>query len=298
MFDDLALFIHIARRQNLSAAAQELGLPPATVTRRLQKLEERLGCRLVHRSARRFELTTEGESYFGAFNAQVDQLEDTARRLSGDIHTLEGKLTVFAPTNISLGLLRPMWSAFTKAYPKIDLDLQLSNENKDILGGQADLALRIGPQADSQLTQRKIGSVSTMLVASPQYLVEAGQPASLKELSKHRLIVIDAWPIWKLSHAETRTSDVVHPPRGLRVDDITLATRLVQDGVGIALLPSSELGNALAAGHLVRLFPQWEGPRRDAFCVWPSGRLLSARARCLRDFMVDFVGGIPILQEP
>lgn len=296
MFDDLTLFLHIARRRSLSAAAMDLGLPAATVTRRLQRLEERLGCRLVHRSARRFELTAEGMGYVDALDEPVARMEDTVRRLEADQKALSGPLTIFAPTNISLGLLHPMWSAFAKAYPEITLDLQLSNENKDILSGRADLALRIGPQADSQLTQRKIGSVSTILVAAPEYLAEHGNPARPKDLSAHRLIAIDAWPNWALSRSDPKAAEAVRPSPVMRVDDISLATKLVRDGVGISLLPISELGAGLARGDLVRILPDWQGHRRDAFCVWPSGRLLTARARCLRDFIIDYVRRIPELQ--
>lgn len=127
MFDDIALFIHIVQQQGLAAAAQKLGLPAATVTRRLQRLEASVARQLIHRSARQFVLTPEGEAFYQAYAGLVEQLEQTQQQLSGELNLLAGPLKVLAPTNISIGLLQPMWSGFIKMYPDIKLELMLSN---------------------------------------------------------------------------------------------------------------------------------------------------------------------------
>lgn len=296
MLDDIALFIQIAQRRSLAAAAGHLGLPAATVTRRLRKLEEAIGAQLVHRSARKFSLTAEGEAYFEAFADLIAQAQTTQHGLSADLHALQGSLNVAAPTNISVGILQPMWSGFLKAHPDIRLTLTLSNENKDLLERQVDLALRAGPQTDLRLYQQKLGSVATVLVASPSYLDAAGTPDAPSDLSAHRHIKVVALAQWQLENSRTGARETVHLNPFVSVDDIGLARQLAVDGHGVALLPITEVSRDLKSGLLRTVLPDWQGPGRDIFAVWPTGRLLSARAKCLRDYMAAFISGNPLFQ--
>lgn len=296
MLDDIALFIHIARRRSLAGAAGHLGVPAATVTRRLRKLEEDLGAQLVHRSARKFALTAEGEAYFEAFADLVDQAETTLRGLSNDLHALQGGLKVAAPTNISVGMLQPMWSAFVKTYPEIRLTLTLSNENTDLLERQVDLALRAGPQTDLRLYQQKLGSIATVMVASPGYLAGIRPPSEPGDLAEHKMIKVVALAQWELSNAVTGAGQTVHLNPCVSVDDIGLARQLAVDGHGVALLPVSEVAGDLREGRLRQVLCDWQGPARDIFVVWPTGRLLSARAKCLRDHIVAWVAREPLFR--
>lgn len=296
MFDDIALFIRIVQHRGLAPAARAMDLPPATVTRRLKKLEADLGCQLLHRSARKFVLTAEGEGYYRAYADLVHEMEQTARHLEQDLHGLNGRLRVMAPTNISIGLLQPMWSAFVREYPDIQLDLQLSNERKDLSAAQVDIALRIGPQPDSQLTQKRLGIAATGVVAAPSYLEKHGTPQTPAELQAHRLIVSRAFVEWALTNNYSDQRETFRPAGATRVDDIRLVAQMAADGVGIALLPFSEIMSELNSGKLERILPDWHGPKREIFAVWPSGRLLSAKAKCLRDFMENHIKALPVLQ--
>lgn len=296
MFDDITLFVHIVQRQSLSSAADYLNLPAATVTRRLQKLEATLDCQLIYRSARKFHLTTEGEIYYQAYAGLIQELEQTTRNLSADMRDLSGKLKVFAPTNISVGILQPMWSAFIRANPNIKLELLLNNQTEDLLSAQIDLALRIGPQIDSQLYQKRLGAISTLMVAAPKYLSQHGIPKNLVDLHQHHLIVASNLPIWKLFNREANKSESIHPVATTFVNDIGLANQFAIDGIGIALLPYSEVIDGLQQSQLNRVLPHWEGPQREIFAVWPSGRLLNAKAKCLRDFIQQFIAKTPVLQ--
>lgn len=288
MIDDIVLFVHIVQQQSLAAAASELALPAATVTRRLKRLEERVGCQLIHRSARQFSLTPEGDSYYQAYADLVEQLEQTQRRLSKQVHALAGPLKVLAPNNISTGMLRPMWSEFIKSYPDIKLELCLSNSMQNIITSGADLALRIGPQESSLLYQQRFGSLSTLVVASPGYLANNTQPKSLEELKNHSLIGTNTLSTWRMSHQTESKQQRLLPRFTTITDDIKLVTQLVCDDIGIALLPSSEVATLLKNGTLVRILEDWQGPSRDLYTVWPSGKLLSARAKCLRDFIHQY----------
>jgi len=289
MFDDIALFIHIVQQQGLAAAAQKLGLPAATVTRRLQRLEASVARQLIHRSARQFVLTPEGEAFYQAYAGLVEQLEQTQQQLSGELNLLAGPLKVLAPTNISTGLLQPMWSGFIKMYPDIKLELMLSNSVESMLSSGADIALRIGPQESSMLYQRRLGSLKTILVSTPAYLASEGEPQSLDELESHRLIGANTLAKWDMVNLESNVEQELRPRFSTLVNDVKLATQLVCDDIGISLLPSSEVDHLIKNGQLVNLLSAWQGPKRDLYSVWPSGKLLSARAKCLRDYMGEFI---------
>lgn len=296
MLDDIALFVQIARVRSLKSAADQNGLPPATVTRRLRKLEERIGAQLVHRSARKFALTSAGQAYFEAFADLMQHAQATLRGLDTDLTALQGSLKAAAPTNISVGILQPMWSGFLKAYPDIRLTLTLSNENQDLQANQVDLALRAGPQTDARLYQQRLGTVATILVASPDYLDEAGVPSEPVDINKHAQIRVTALPEWQLENISSGARDRIPISARIAVDDIGLARQLATDGHGLALLPVSELAEDLQSGALVPVLPGWRGQKRDIFAVWPTGRLLSARAKCLRDYIADYLNQRPIFR--
>ncbi|MFT5707647.1 MAG: LysR family transcriptional regulator AphB [Oceanospirillaceae bacterium] len=285
MFDNIVLFVHIVQQQSLGAAANKLNLPAATVTRRLKRLEVQVGRQLIHRSARQFVLTPEGESFYQAYAGLVEQLEQTQLKLSTQMNSLIGPLKVLAPNNISTGLLQPMWSKFIKAYPNIKLELSLNNSMQNMLSSGADIALRIGPQESSLLYQKRLGTLRTVLVASPEYLALNGAPQNLDALQEHRLIGTNTLPSWVMYSAQGAKQQMLHPRFSTITDDIKLVTQLVCDDIGISLLPSSEVFDLLEQGVLVHILKPWQGPNRDLYTVWPSGKLLSARAKCLRDFM-------------
>jgi LysR family transcriptional regulator AphB len=291
MYDDIVLFVHIVQQQGLAATAQKRGLPAATVTRRLQRLEASIGRQLIHRSARQFVLTPEGEAFYQAYAGLVEQLEQTQQQLSGELNILAGPLKVLAPTNISTGLLQPMWSGFIKTYPDITLELMLSNSVDSMLSSGADIALRIGPQESSALFQKRLGSLQTVLVATPEYLALNGEVKRIDELEQHRLIGTNTLVSWIMSNAEGVKKQELRPRFSTLVNDVNMVTQLVCDDLGISLLPMSEVGHLISVGTLVRVLPSWQGPNRDLYSVWPSGKLLSARAKCLKDYMQDYMKG-------
>lgn len=289
MLDDIALFIHIAQQGGLSNAATQLGLPVATVSRRLQRLEQQLGYQLLQRSARQCVLTVDGEVLYQTYAGLVEQFEQAQQQLRTDMQELRGKLLVLAPSNISHGMLRPMWLGFTRQYPDIQLELQLSNQLQDMIKAKADLAMRIGPQADSSLYQKRLGQISKFLVAAPSYLSAYPAPQQPSELKDHRLIGTTIAGKWRLSQRETGAVQEILPRFNTLLNDSTFAKYMAVDGQGIALLPVTESQEELQRGQLRRVLPQWQGEPRDIYAVWPSGRLLNAKAKCLLDYMKQYI---------
>ena len=289
MIDDIVLFIHIVKSQGLAGAAKQLKIPAATVTRRLKKLEGKVGCQLIHRSARQFRLTAEGLVYFESFADLVERFESVSKELSFEANSLEGSLTVLAPTNISIGYLQPMWSQFIGDHPEIQLNLKLNNDNKDMVEEHADIALRIGPQRDSSLYQIKVGSIPSVLVASHNYLAQSAPLNSLEDLKHHKCITVSHMPTWKFQHTKSKLKQTINPEASLKVNDISIASKFAKDGHGIALLPPSEVLEYLHCEQLFMPLPDWQGPARDIFLIWPSGKLLSAKAKCLKEHIQRYM---------
>lgn len=289
MLDDMALFVHIVRHRSLAVAAKNLNMPAATLTRRLQKLEQQLQCKLIHRSARQFVLTHEGEAYFQAYAGLIEQFEVIQHNLHADRTDMSGKLKVLAPTNISIGFLQPMWTGFIEDYPNIQLELLLNNQLEDLVSLQADLALRIGPQTDSSLYQQRLGAVPTVMVASSGYIQRYGEPKSLDDISSHQLIGHANTLAWHLSNIAFGEKKTLYPNFDTITNDISLMTQFVCDGLGIALLPMTQVNTQINNGQLHQILLPWRGVARELFAIWPSGRLLSVKAKCLREYMKGFI---------
>jgi len=295
MLDDLALFIAIVEAGSLNAAAEKEGLPTATVTRRLQKLEAGLGYRLLHRSARRTMLTAEGTQYYEQCRPLVQALRQATLRLDATLGAIEGTIRVLAPVNFASEILAPAWASFLEQYPRVQLELELSNEVQDLVGSGADLAIRIGAMADSTLTQRKLGNVKLVLAASPAYLAKHGTPRSIAELTGHATIATLPLREWHLQDPDTGAQTVLHPEPRVRVNEVRLAVMMAEAGLGIVLAPELQCHASLESGALVRLLPGWTSRVRSVYAVWSQQRYLPARVRALLEHLAAFTAQHPLL---
>lgn len=293
MLDDLALFVAIVEGGSLNAAALREGLPAATVTRRLQRLEKRLGCRLLERSARRMMPTPEGLQYYEQCRPLVHGLGQITRSLDDAMHAMAGSVRVLAPEGLAIGALAPAWASFLENHPGITLQLELSNAVQDLIGSGADLAIRVGRQRDSALTQRRLGTLEIGLVASPGYLsahpLVAGQP-----LDQHRVLVAEPLDPTRLPSPEQpllRLADAVR----MRVNNMTLAIQLAESGLGLLLCPLHQCAAALKEGRLVRVSADNQLPSREVFAVWSQRHYLPARVRALVEHLASFFTSDPRL---
>lgn len=290
MLDDLALFISIVECGSLHAAAQRHAMPPATLTRRLQKLERTLGCRLLHRSARRLLPTGEGWQYYERCRPLLTSLQQATSSLDAELNRPAGMVRVLAPVTLAGVMYREAWASFMAQYPAIQLVLQLANERQDLLAEGADLALRVGELTDSLYGQRSLGKGQTVLVAAPDYLARAGWPASPAALEQHDLLVAEPMRRWRLQARTDGESVVFLPddPVRLRVNDMQLAIEMAVAGHGILYCPLRAAEGALANGRLVNPLPGWQGEALPVYAMWPPQRTLPARVRVLLDFLLDW----------
>jgi LysR family transcriptional regulator AphB len=297
MLDDLALFVTIVEEGSLNAAAAREKLPPATVTRRLQKLESDLGYRLLNRSARRLQPTAEGWQYYERCRPLVRALRQATRQLDDSLSESSGLIRVLAPVNFASGLLTPAWTSFMHAYPQIKLELELSNHPQDLVASGADLAIHVGALDDSSLMQRRLGNASLVMLAAPSYLERAGVPADPAELGGHDLIVAEPLRTWRLRRPDNGAEVVVQPQARIRVNEMRLAVDMALAGLGILLCPLLQSRDEVAAGTLVRVLPAWMPQPRHVYAVWTQRRYLPPRVRLLLDHLADFTAASPLLQE-
>lgn len=297
MLDDIALFVQIVNTGSLAKAAELNNLPAATVTRRLQKLEHRLKCKLVNRSARKFNVTLEGQKLYDECAYLVDSLNEQTQRFETSVNELAGKIKLLSPINLAADTLSSAWSSFMAQYPQIAVEFVLNNHDEDFVSTQADFAIRIGPQQDSDLHQVRIGFVKTVLVASPQYVAERGLPSHTDELGQHRFVVGSTLRNWPLQNDQDDSQFQFRPvsPSAI-VNELSLVRQLCLDGQGISLLPVNEVSELLQNGALVRVMPNWAGQDRNIYIVWATGKLLTRRAKLLIEHLKTFVADVPSLQ--
>ena len=297
MLDDIALFVHIVKTGSLSKTAELKVLPAASVTRRLQKLEHNLKCKLINRSARQFNLTLEGQKLFDECSYLVESLEDRANRFETSVNELSGKIKLLAPTNLAISFLNTAWSEFISKYKDIEVEFVLDNKTDNFLATQADFAIRVGPQQSSDLYQVRIGVIKTILVASNEYIKMCGLPNDPDDLDSHHLIVGSTLSNWSLQNNINRIQFSLRPsnPRVI-ANEFRVVKQLAIDGLGITLLPVSEVVSDLNNGELVRVLPTWTGQDRDIYIIWANRKLLTRRAKLLIEFLKSFVQNVPSLQ--
>lgn len=286
----LRTFVLAVRRGSFAAAARDLGTAPSSVSRAVAGLEGELGVRLLHRSTRRLAPTEAGQAYFDRVEAVVDELDAARAAVVGPADQPTGRLRVTAPVSWALCKLVPALPAFAERYPALSVDLVLTDTVLDLLAERIDVALRLGVLADSSLVSRRVAPIRYVACASPAYLAR-GRPAEPGELVDHGCLVL-ALPGWERVWSFRRPGGPVEavPVRGRVESTNVLALRdLAIGGLGVALVPDWTIGDALADGRLVDLFPDREatGTRFDA-AVWavsPSRRHVPAKTRAFVAFV-------------
>lgn len=298
MLDDLALFVAIVDSGSLSAAARRMDVPAATLTRRLQQLEQRLGYQLLHRSARRLQPTAEGQEYYDRCSPLLQALQQATENLEQSRTQVQGLVRVLAPINLAKNLLAPVWRDFLQRYPQVQLDLRLSNLREDVIAQGADLAIRVGALDDSSMTSRGLGHAAIGLMAAPAYVARAPAIAHPDDLQRHDWVVAAPLRQIRLTHRETgeRYNQPLWGPalRGM-VNDVELAGELASAGNGLLYAPLWACAPQLERGELVLVLPQWKADAHEISLVWPQ-RNVPARVRALIDLLLAFAQSDPRLQ--
>ncbi|WP_291007382.1 LysR family transcriptional regulator [Hoeflea sp.] len=294
---DLEIFARVVSAGSMSAAGRELGLSPAVVSKRLRRLEDRLGTRLMQRTTRQISLTEAGQGFYERVVAILAGIEEAEAFVSRRSALARGVLKVSAPTSFGRMHIAPHINAFMQANPDLGVNLMLRDEFVDIVGDGYDLAIRIAELSDSSLVARKLAPVRRILVAAPNYLERHGAPGSIEELDKHICLAPHNNDPWKL---ESPNGQLIHRPIGpLQTNSSEVVREAVIGGVGIALRSTWDIGAELADGRLVQVLPAYEGSRNVAIhAVYASRRFLPAKVRLFIDYLAELYGPTPYWENP
>ncbi len=254
---DYALFVTVAESGSLSAAARALRISPAMVSKRLQKLENRLGVTLVHRTTRRLALTEAGERFRDDLSTILVSLDAAEARVTGARGTPAGPLRVSAPTSFGRLHVAPHLVTFLAVHPAVALTFDLTDGFVDLLGERVDVAIRIASEVPANVVAHRLATSRRVLCAAPSYLAAHGVPATVQGLDDHRLLAAAGQMPWRLV-AEGRAIQVERDSH-VRTNSSEMVRELALGGVGIALRSLWDVGDALRDGRLVRVLPEWEG---------------------------------------
>lgn len=283
---DYALFASVVAAGSLSAAARDMGISPAMASKRMARLEARLGARLIHRTTRRLALTEQGEGFHRDVLGILAAVEAAEARLRGPGEGLSGPLRLSAPTSFGRMHLAPHLKPFLDQHPGIELTLDLSDGFSDLIAEKIDLAIRISSGVGPGLEAQRLETSRRILCAAPAYLEAHGAPATLADLSNHRLLAASGQLPWRLTIGK-RQIDVAGVSR-VRTNSSEVVRELALSGLGIALRSLWDISDELASGRLVRVLPEIEGSADvGIYAVRPRGEPSAAVAA-----LTDFVAGL------
>jgi DNA-binding transcriptional LysR family regulator len=272
--EDLQLYAAVARLRSFSRAAGQLGMPVATLSRRIAALERRLEAQLLRRTTRRVEPTDAGALLLERADEPLRALADALDCLGEESRRPRGRLRITMPGDFAHAWLAGPIAAFVARHPDIRLDLELTGRVVNLVDEGFDLAIRAGDDVPPGLVARLLTRMPTGLYASPDYLAglpPLRHPRDLQQVNALALPARRADAEWMLRHASERTAVV---PRGnLRVNDMTALIQLAAAGAGVALLPEPIARREIDAGRLVPVLPAWQGPAVPIHLVYSSRRM-------------------------
>jgi len=289
---DLDIFARVVSTGSMSMAGRALGLSPAVISKRIKRLEDRLGTRLLQRTTRQISLTEAGQGFHERVLAVLAGLEDAEAYVSGRSAQVQGMLKISAPTSFGRLHVAPHLKPFMTAHPDLALHLVLTDDITDIVGGGFDIAIRIAELADSSLVAKRLAPVRRVLCASPAYLAEHGMPTGVQDLKQHLCLPPHNNDSWRL---EGPDGPFTYRPDGLLITNSSEVIReAVIAGLGIALRSSWDVGPELKDGRLIQVLPDYEGSRNVALsAVYPSRQFLPAKVRLFIDYLVELYGPVP-----
>jgi len=287
-------FIEVVEHSSFTAAAVRLGLSRAQMSKSVSQLEALLGSRLLNRTTRRVSLTESGRLYYERCKQVLKDIEEIEGLTSEQSQRPSGNLRLSAPTSFAITHLQGAVNAYLNEFPDVSISLSLADRFIDVVAEGFDLVIRIAELEDSTLVARKIAPCKRVLCASPFYLSAYGVPERPEQLSNHQCLVYsnELKPdIWTLGDQKKTVQVKVNGPLCADNGDVLKAAAL--DGLGITLLPTFIVGEALKSGELVEVLSDYSPSEISIYAVFPSKRYLSAKVRSFIDFLGDYFGDEP-----
>lgn len=288
---DALVFARVVDEGSFTAAARALDLPKSTVSRRVSRLEERLGVQLLRRTTRRLSTTDAGRAFHLRASQAVEALSAAERAATSMLDEPRGRLRVTAPVELGTRAFDAILG-FHEACPAVQLEIELTNRFVDLVEEGFDVALRGGRPPEGALTGRRLGMGEIVVVASPAYLERRGTPRRARDVARHDCVLFPSWDRgskWKLSGAR---GDVEVPVRGrLTIDNLDAVRLALLRGLGLGLLPAGHVEQDLREGGLVRVLPGLSMGTSGLWIVYSRTRFLGPNVRAFADHIEAALGG-------
>ncbi|MDV6251588.1 LysR family transcriptional regulator [Vibrio sp. EA2] len=285
--DDLNLFRLVVENGSYTATSRKTMIPVATITRRIQALEDSVNLRLLNRHARKLSLTEAGERFYKECSPLLQSLTSTAEEITDDCRGASGRIKISAPYNLTKRMMMPMFNGFMKQYPDINIELTTENNADKLDPTEWDVIFRVGPQRDSSLIARKVGEVKDILVASPDYLKANPAPEHAEELSKHSLL--KGYPLIKWTLNNSKGESVVNVERGrFQANALNVVRSSCSEGLGITLMPNVMVKEYIERGDLTRVLPDWSANPRDIYMLYNHKDHLPEKVRLFIDYVIAY----------
>ena len=289
LLNDMALFVEVVKAKGFRHAAEAMGIPNSTVSRRISNLEKAIGLRLLHRTTRKIELTEAGQIYFERCKRIADEAKLAHEQLGEMLEQPTGVLRASLPVDFANIYLAPIIAQFAKQYPSITFDFDLTPRVVDLVSEPFDVAIRMGKPPDSNLIARQLAELPCYLYASPSYIKQYGEPKNPTDLVNHECIGFRSSRsnVWNL---RSKGESVDVPIKGrFQLNSVGMIRKLASLGMGIAVLPSEIVSEDVMNGKLQRVMVKWEGQSTPVFAMTET-RLLPAKTQRLIEFLQKHLG--------
>lgn len=291
---DVLSFVRVVETGAFARAAERMGMSKSILSRRVARLEQQLGARLLTRTAKGTQPTDIGQAYFERASNILTDLEAAQEVVADAVTHVAGPIRLSAPLSFGSQYLAPALADFARAHPKVELDVSLDDRTVDLVGGGYDLAVRIGLLPDSSLIARRIAPVRAAVLASPSYIARAGRPEQPRDLNAHDLLLYsntgrgNQWRFrvkdrWEYIQGHVR----------FRADNGEMLREAACAGLGIVILPSFIAAPAISSGQLEVLLRDFPLDENGLHIVMPPGRATTARVRALVEFLAQRFGPEP-----
>jgi DNA-binding transcriptional LysR family regulator len=283
----MVIFAQVVEQGNLTAAAKHIGLSRAVVSYHIKKLESQLGVKLLNRSTRSVGLTEAGTEYYQSCRIIAEQATIANQKMENLKHEPEGLLKITCPVNFGLQMVVPALNDFRRLYPKIDLDVMLTDEVVNIMQEGIDLAIRGAPLPDSGLQASKLSSLPTCLCGSPEYFKKHGRPTTPADLDSH------AWVVYKLTSGDIEFKKGIHSHTvsvkgSISTNNAAARTAFIVGGHGLGKIPLYDACPKVKAGLLEIVLDDYQLSSIDIYGIFPPGSASSKKLRLLIDYLKDY----------
>jgi len=284
---DMRIFARVAAVQNLSAVGTELGLTPGTISKRIQSLEDELSARLFDRTTRSIRITEEGTAFLAHVERILSEIEAARASVDDKVSKPKGKLKIAAPACLGRRYVAPALCEFVRAFPEIDVQVDLHDRQVNLQEDGYDLAIRTGALSDSSLIAKRLAPDRHVIAGSPAYLARTGRPLVPEDLARHQCLVLGEARQW--SFGRNGVEAAVRVNGALRSNNGELLCRAAVDGLGLIRASELEVLCELRSGKLLQVLGDYEVATNAAlWALYPSAKHLLPRMRALLDFLADW----------